>query len=188
MIFLVEDMQVVMKLRSRFSNRVFISQPYSRMCIIMSGLANIVKGLEIGQGGMKYPLTTFLKLRSSMFGVWISWDLSYPPEETNISWSSWIMCPNGWKHLLAPPMTPEWSLGFSKRPSSLVLGSPLSLLVTMVPTSLRRNLKPCWKGLVCTQTWAWLPPSNELPSGDLQLENQGNFGENSCKIEKGLGG
>jgi len=53
----------------RLYKPVFISQPYSRMCIIMSGLANIVKGLEIGQGGMKYPLTTFLKLRSSMFGV-----------------------------------------------------------------------------------------------------------------------
>ena len=152
----------------------------------MSGLSAIVKDPTIGQWGMKCPSTTFLRSRYSMFGVWISWDLFHPLEATNISWSSWNMRPKGVETLTIPPMTLAWSLGFSKRPSSLVLGSPLSLLVTMVPTSLRRNLKFVEKVWCSPQTWVWLSPLNEWLGGDLQPKNQGNFGENGYKIKEGL--
>jgi len=52
---------------------------------IMSGLTTVVKGPKIDQGEMKCPFTTFLQLRSSMFGVWISWNLFDPPKAINIS-------------------------------------------------------------------------------------------------------
>ena len=110
--------------------------------IIMSRLPTIVKDLIICQGGMKWPLAAFLRSGSLMFRVWISWDISYPLEATNISWSLWIICVNGWKPLPALLMTPEWLLGFSKRLSSPISEVPTSSLVVMVPTSLRRNFKP----------------------------------------------
>ena len=60
------------KTAAKILQAIFIGQPYSKMCIIMSGLAIAIKGPKIGQGGMKCLLTTFLKLKYSMLGVWIS--------------------------------------------------------------------------------------------------------------------
>ena len=86
---------------------------------------------------------TFLRLKFLMFGVWISWALIHLLEGIGISSLRWIMCSNGWKLSLAPPMSPEWLLGSSERLSFPISKSLMSSLVTMAPTLLRRNLEQC---------------------------------------------
>jgi len=126
MIYLVANMQVVIKLPPRYFKPASIGPLYSKIFMLMSGLVTIVKGSKVGQGGMKCPSTIFLRSKSLMFGVWTSWALFHPLRGIDISWLRWIICPNGWKPLLVPPMTPEWLLDSLRRLSFPTLESPES--------------------------------------------------------------
>jgi len=126
MICLVVDMQVVIKLLPRYFKLPSIGPLYSKMFMLMFGFMTVVEGLEVDQGGMKYLSTIFSRLKFLMFGVWNSWALFYPLGGKDIYWLRWIMCPNGWKPLLAPPMMPEWLLDSLRRLSFLVLEFPES--------------------------------------------------------------
>jgi len=75
---LMVDMHVVIKPPPRSFKPTSIGLLYSRMSMLMSGLATIVKGPEFGQGGTKCPSTIFPRLKSLMFRVWTSWALFHP--------------------------------------------------------------------------------------------------------------
>jgi len=85
------------------------------MFMLMSGLVTAVKEPDVGQGGTNWPSSIFSRSKYLMFRVWTSWALFYLLGGIDISWLQLIMCQNGWKPLLAPPMIVEWLLGSLRR-------------------------------------------------------------------------
>jgi len=137
MICLAADIQVVIKPLPRYFKPASIGPLYLKMFMPMFGLATVVKGQELGYGGMKCPYTIFSRPKSLMFEMWASWVLFYPLEGIVISWLWWIMCLNGWKPLLATNDSRVVARLFNK----IIFTHFGVLQVLMVPSLSRRNLE-----------------------------------------------
>ena len=143
MIRLVEDIQVVITPRPRYFKLAFSRQLYSRMFMLMSGLAIVVKGLEIGQEGMKCSLNYILEVKI-FYVLGVDFMGPFPSSRGN----RYILVPMDyvykWVEALNSP-TNDFRVvdRLFKRLSFPISESPTSSLVTMVPTLSRRNLKQC---------------------------------------------